>query len=366
MIFQLILAGILGIVIWRYSTFINVNRIHYGHDYMFGSFPTIGLYNAASSAQTLDLSTLPAGDFRDTSMLEYLPASGLPGFSSFPTATFGARKIQDFGAGASITIIDFYVLEDDGLYVLGNYMRQVFPGVLDTAVTMPFNPKRLEVPLPLTYGTTRSFADTIVNDASTGEYEVTTRTHTCNGFGTITFPTNYAGASVMGASSEQGLRVQVDDVIRVYDSGNIQIAYGHNRSIVFIGASSTFTSFECADTSYVNGSAEVTTRGLNFIVGTTGVRPLPSGVPDRFALEQNYPNPFNPSTTLRFDVPEQAFVTLKVYDLLGREVATLVSAEMGAGSYTVNFDAANLAGGLYIGRLSAGPSSATIKMNLIK
>ncbi len=71
------------------------------------------------------------------------------------------------------------------------------------------------------------------------------------------------------------------------------------------------------------------------------------GIPSQFNLEQNYPNPFNPVTTIKYQIPEISFVTLKVYDVLGNEIATLVSEEKPAGSYEINFNSSNLSSGIY-------------------
>jgi sugar lactone lactonase YvrE len=86
-----------------------------------------------------------------------------------------------------------------------------------------------------------------------------------------------------------------------------------------------------------------------------------------FRLEQNYPNPFNPSTTIHFSLPEfTSDVRLEVYDLLGRQVAVLAQGSMGAGAYTVRFEGAGLASGMYIYRLQAGSHVSIKKMTLIK
>ncbi len=91
-----------------------------------------------------------------------------------------------------------------------------------------------------------------------------------------------------------------------------------------------------------------------------------TGVPKTFALEQNYPNPFNPTTTIGYDLPSASRVSLKVYDVLGREVATLVNARQAAGSYNAAFNAANFASGIYFYRLEAGSFVQTKKMLLVK
>ena len=89
-------------------------------------------------------------------------------------------------------------------------------------------------------------------------------------------------------------------------------------------------------------------------------------IPDNFELSQNYPNPFNPSTTIRYSIPELSNVELKVYDILGSEVASLVNEEKDSGVYTVSFDASNLSSGIYLYRLQAGSFIQTKKMILIK
>ncbi|MFH0735499.1 MAG: T9SS type A sorting domain-containing protein [bacterium] len=85
-----------------------------------------------------------------------------------------------------------------------------------------------------------------------------------------------------------------------------------------------------------------------------------------FILNQNYPNPFNPSTTFSFSLPEKEFVTLKIYDVLGKEITTLVNEELNAGSYKNDWNAANLSSGIYFYRLQAGKFSETKKLMLVK
>jgi CubicO group peptidase (beta-lactamase class C family) len=88
--------------------------------------------------------------------------------------------------------------------------------------------------------------------------------------------------------------------------------------------------------------------------------------PVSFSLEQNYPNPFNPSTTIRFDLPDKEFVTLKIYDVLGNEVDLLLNEEKPAGSHSVEFNASGIASGIYICKLQAGSNFTTRKMILQK
>ena len=102
------------------------------------------------------------------------------------------------------------------------------------------------------------------------------------------------------------------------------------------------------------------------------LNPIPTSVsaseqlPNDFALEQNYPNPFNPSTQINFNVANRSNVKLTVFDILGREVATLVDKEMMPGKYNVVFDAGDLPAGIYFYKIQAGKYSQTNKMILLK
>jgi hypothetical protein len=89
-------------------------------------------------------------------------------------------------------------------------------------------------------------------------------------------------------------------------------------------------------------------------------------VPVKFSLGQNFPNPFNPSTKINFTIPESGNVNLKIYDLLGREVAELINSEMKPGSYTYSFMGKGLSSGMYFYKLESGKNTQTRKMMLLK
>ncbi|MDE3058522.1 MAG: T9SS type A sorting domain-containing protein, partial [Bacteroidota bacterium] len=88
--------------------------------------------------------------------------------------------------------------------------------------------------------------------------------------------------------------------------------------------------------------------------------------PKQFSMDQNFPNPFNPSTNIRFEIPVSGFVSLKVYDVLGREVVTLVNERKSPGTYNVNFDASGLPSGIYLYQLNSPEGTLTKKMVLLK
>jgi ligand-binding sensor domain-containing protein len=98
----------------------------------------------------------------------------------------------------------------------------------------------------------------------------------------------------------------------------------------------------------------------------TSVERLQSDVPMQFSLSQNYPNPFNPATTISFSIPTRSFVSLKVYDAVGREVSTLVSEELAAGMYGTQWEAIGFASGTYFYRLQAGTFTETKKLILLR
>ncbi|CAF3743552.1 unnamed protein product [Rotaria sp. Silwood1] len=90
------------------------------------------------------------------------------------------------------------------------------------------------------------------------------------------------------------------------------------------------------------------------------------GVPSKYLIEQNYPNPFNPATTINYEIPNSNFVSLKVYDNTGRIVANLVNEIQPGGFYSVKFNAANLASGIYFYKITAGDFNAVKKLMLVK
>ncbi len=106
------------------------------------------------------------------------------------------------------------------------------------------------------------------------------------------------------------------------------------------------------------------TIGYNDL-NVTGVNEA-ENTPADFILYQNYPNPFNPATSINYTVPEFSKVVIKIYDVLGNEVTTLVNSEKDAGTYSVNFDAAGLSSGIYFYKFQSGSFIATKKMVLMR
>ncbi|RKZ00245.1 MAG: hypothetical protein DRQ13_00810 [Ignavibacteriae bacterium] len=159
------------------------------------------------------------------------------------------------------------------------------------------------------------------------------------------------------------------------------IVFDENQNLYgVIGAASEINDFISIDISNGVGTV-VGSVGMKNILGLafeeTGVTAveddLNTTVPTEFSLEQNYPNPFNPSTKIKFTIPsvtlsevEGSLVTMKIYDVLGKEVATLVNEEKPAGTYEILFNAMNLSSGIYFYQLRAGNFVDTKKIVLIK
>lgn len=139
--------------------------------------------------------------------------------------------------------------------------------------------------------------------------------------------------------------------------------------------------FYCMDTNliFVHGAGHIKIRAelvsnpsqfveLDFRANTfqtIGIQQISSVVKD-FSLEQNYPNPFNPVTKINFSIPNNEYVSLRVYDMLGREVSVLVNGQLTAGEYQADFNAAGLSSGMYYYSLRAGEYVDTKKMVLVK
>jgi hypothetical protein len=98
----------------------------------------------------------------------------------------------------------------------------------------------------------------------------------------------------------------------------------------------------------------------------TGIKNEVSQIPSRFLLNQNYPNPFNPSTTISYSIPKSSFVTLEIFDILGRNIKTIVNEYKPAGNYSVHFNASKLTSGIYFYRLKAENFTETKKLLLLK
>ena len=104
----------------------------------------------------------------------------------------------------------------------------------------------------------------------------------------------------------------------------------------------------------------------NIVRTSIGITEINSNVPNEYMLNQNFPNPFNPVTKINFAIPKPGFVSLKIYDLLGKEVSTLVNQNLHSGNYSVDFNGINLSSGVYLYKIESDNFTSVKKMMLVK
>jgi hypothetical protein len=326
--------------------------------------PIVDLGSPSATSQTFNFSGLSDIVSDDSSYSDYVDPTGQWGAAHFPTATLCTGSGFS-GPGFSISYVLYFRLQANGLYQLGAAIHQVSPG-LDTTTYQTNSVPQLIIPLPLTYGTTRSGFDTLMTDPANYDFTVTTTNMVCDGFGDITYPAGAAPGFAPRITLSNCLRNTTTRVQEYYVDGNFD-SRETSVEITYLSLDGTILAVSQPDTLYAGGSAEVT--GLDYSYPSspsTDVRQASPALPAGYALSQNYPNPFNPSTMITFSIPAAGHVKLTVYDVLGREVASLVDRQMAPGSYEASFDAAGLPSGLYIYRIVAGSYVETRKMNVVK
>jgi hypothetical protein len=121
----------------------------------------------------------------------------------------------------------------------------------------------------------------------------------------------------------------------------------------------------CVD--ITTGTVQTTRPNTCFVTQLiNGEKNVNNNIPEKFSLSQNYPNPFNPVTKIKYTVPKNSFVTLKVFDIIGREIRTLVNEEKSPGEYIIDFDASNLPSGVYFYKIFSDKFSDVKRMILVK
>lgn len=212
-----------------------------------------------------------------------------------------------------------------------------------------YNPFRRESEHPMTINSQwmQTITQTILINGSPLNSSTVSTNALVDAYGTMTLP---------GGASFEALRIREELTV----NGLTSVSYS------FVSKSGAQVSLEAL-------SANPPTSGVINVEATNYYGALtPTAVdqtyvlPVNYALEQNYPNPFNPSTNIVYSLPEASFVQLIVYDVLGKEIATLVNEEQSAGVYYANFAGSELASGFYLATLMAGSYVQTIKMILMR
>ena len=268
-----------------------------------------------------------------------------PYASEFPGANLATYSQEDFG-GYPAEVWSYLSLNGT-LSNLGQAaVSDSLPGIL---ITVKDNPAATELQLPMTYNTswTQSYTETFYYNGTPLSQSNLSTNVIVDAYGMMTLPggTSFEALRIRTTESENGIVSGVQYSFLAKNGANVTVA----------------TSDPNPPTSGVI-NADWYDWNLPF---TTEVEKI-SGLPQDFNLSQNYPNPFNPSTKIEYSIPEASFVQLKVYDILGNEIAILVNEEQSAGSYRTDFSAVELSSGMYIAKLQTGNYVKTIKMSLLK
>jgi hypothetical protein len=267
-----------------------------------------------------------------------------PYASQFPGANLATYSQENYGGYPAE--VWSYLSVNGALSNLGQaVISDSLPGIL---VTVEDNPAGIELELPITFNTSwsQSYTESIYYNGSLLNQTDIDVDIVVDAWGTMTMP---------GGGSFEALRIRESTSA----SGNTSVQYSF---LAKNGANVTVSATDANPPASGVIDADWYDWNTPF---TSDVEQI-SGLPQDFSLSQNYPNPFNPTTKIEYSLSEQSLVQLKVYDILGNEVATLVNEEQSAGSYRADFNGAGLSSGLYIAKLQAGNYTKTIKMSLLK
>jgi len=229
---------------------------------------------------------------------------------------------------------------------LGNaILNSALPGFLTEIKNDPYR-RQSEFPMTFNSQWSNTYTQTIYINGTPVFSSSVSLSIVVDAYGTMTIP---------GGASYEALRIRETSTI----SGMTSVNYS------FVAKNGSQVSASATDANPPN-SGSINVDGTSYFDGLiTSVEQI-SGLPNGYSLRQNYPNPFNPSTNIEYSIPSESLVELKVYDVLGNEVASLVNEQQQAGVYRADFTGSNLASGLYIARIVAGNYTNTIKMTLLK
>jgi len=301
-------------------------------------------------------------------MINYISPAGTPVAAAFPLSNVVGYSTRTFMSDDTTTVTleswNYYSTGtpslEYGSYSESNFVTPNTQGVFETAIIHypPFN----EYDFPVTFLKTWSRTDSTesessVNGVPTGFVSVVKSdfNYTIDAWGTLLLP---------DGGSYPALRLREDETTTTYFSG-FPISTDLSTTYSFITKTGESFSVLADAVNPPNSGTIMGTIGWSDN-SVTDVEEVSGITPTEFSISQNYPNPFNPSTLIEYSLTTESFVDLKVYDILGNEVAVLVNEEQNAGAYRANFNASGLASGLYIAKITAGNFSKSIKMTLLK
>ncbi len=309
---------------------------------------TVGVFPGNGGAnQTWNFSSLINSG--DTNVQIYVLPSSTPYGSSFPSATVAVY------APTNPTAFSYFSGSSSALELVGNqnsYFKSI--GV---------DPKKFRV-YPFNYQQT--FTDTyrgiVLQGTDTVQKSSGNISVIYDGYGTITLPSGTASnvARFKFISYEVDTMFFGSTTMIEYIKDTLWIWSKSNYRYALLNIEKSWMSIDGINYSAFKWVGYV--PNINWI----GVSNVSNEIPANFKLEQNYPNPFNPTTTIRYQIPKNAFVTIKIYDNLGREIETLCEGNHNAGIFEVNWNANGYSSGVYYCRMTTGDFSDTKQLVLLK
>lgn len=341
-IYTLFIILSLNPFIYSQVTLTSENNPVVGNVYRKVNCDTVGVNQGPSGAnQTWNFTNLTRSDSFDVSFVA-------PGNTPFGSQ-FTNSNVASTSDNSNYT---YYRANSSNLEMLGTAVTGLVIVLSNTQVLFQY---------PFTYNTT--FTDQFSGTFTFGGFNVLrtgTITGTGDGWGTINLPFG---------SFANALRVRYDITIR--DSVVVPplVTRTTQTSYNWFVPGKRYAVLEIIYTTIVVTNFGTTnSKSVHYSPNSTaiGIISYNSNVPADYSLSQNYPNPFNPNTRFSFALPKLSSVSLKVFDVLGREVATLVNQDLKAGSYEVTWDGSNYTSGMYFYKISTGDYTETKKMMLLK
>jgi len=309
--------------------------------------------HADTTLSSVDIGAPGGGNNWDFKMLlsnllisyESVDPASTPHTGDFPGADYATHSVST--TQGTTSNIWSYLLLNENFDNMGQAIEiDILPGFV---TTIKNNPARRQAELPYTFNSQwmQTYEQTLLINGTPLITSTVSLSAIVDAYGTMTIP---------GGASYEVLRVREEQTI----SGITGVFYAF---IASNGAQVTVTPVDANPPN--TGTINVEETNYNGALATTGVEQI-SGLPNDYDLSQNYPNPFNPSTNIEYSIPSESFVELKVYDVLGNEIASLVNEQQQAGVYRADFTADNLPSGMYFARIRANEFTRVVKMILLK
>jgi hypothetical protein len=286
-----------------------------------------------------------------TVSLESVDPATTPYIGDFPEANICTYSISTVG-GLTIEIYSYSAL--NGTF---DNLGSGLSSSPDTVIKLINVPPEITADLPMTFNSNwmQTYTQSMIIEIngvpfpafeSTVDIDVLVDAH-----GSMTLP---------GGASFDALRIREERTVTLFPPGVTSVSYS------FVAKNGAQVSVSAEDANPPNsGTINVDGVSYNGSMTTTSVEQI-RGIPENYLLSQNYPNPFNPSTNIEYSIPSESFVELKVYDILGNEVASLVNEQQQAGVYGAEYTANDLSSGMYFARIRANEFTQVVKMILLK